>query len=223
MIKVLVVDDHEIMRKGLSLVFELDDDFELVGEACDGEEACQKVEETNPDVILMDLRMPRKNGIQASREIKRRWPQAKIMVLTAVDDEDDIAVAIESGVDGYILKNVSGDELTNAVRVIAGGQSYLHPLVARKALGKSTGCPVCREKAAQQLTVRESRVLRLMAEGFKNKEIAAKLYLSEETVKSHVSHILTKLEQTDRMQAVLYALRHNLVCLDPETDTDSSG
>ena len=223
MIKVLVVDDHEIMRKGLSLVFELDDDFELVGEACDGDEACQKVEETRPDVILMDLRMPRKNGIQASREIKRRWPQAKIMVLTAVDDEDDIIVAIEAGVDGYILKNVSGDELTDAVRLVAGGQSYLHPLVARKAMGRLAGGHVCREKTDQRLTIRESRVLRLMAEGFKNKEIAAKLYLSEETVKSHVSHILNKLEQTDRMQAVLYALRHDLVSLEPEVDGDGGG
>lgn len=224
MIKVLVVDDHEIMRRGLSLVFELSEDFELVGEACDGDEACKKVETTDPDVVLMDLRMPGKDGIQASREIKRRWPRTKIMVLTAIDDEDDIVIAIEAGVDGYMLKNVSGDELTDAVRLIAGGQMYLHPLVARKALSGRPGCPACRANMEQHLTVCESRVLGLMAEGLKNKEIAAKLYLSEETVKSHISHILTKLDQTDRMQAVLYALRHNLVCLDPsaerKADTD---
>ena len=217
MIKVLVVDDHEIMRKGLSLVFELEEDFELVGEACDGEEAVAKARTACPDVILMDIRMPRKNGIQAAREIKRRQPEAKIIVLTAADDEDDIVNAIQSGVDGYILKNVSGDELTEAVRAVAAGQSYLHPAVARKALA-ALGRNEPTGAGPAVLTPRESLVLRLMAEGYKNKDMAAKLFLSEETVKSHVSHILTKLDQTDRMQAVLYALRHNLVALEPEKE-----
>jgi len=214
LIRVLVVDDHEIMRRGLSLVFELEDGFDLVGEAYDGEDAVEKVRETRPDVVLMDIRMPRKNGIQASKEIKRHWPETKIMVLSAVDEEDEIIAAIQGGIDGYMLKNTSSDELTEAVRVVAGGQLYLHPTVARKAMGKLGQGEHPSAPVGALLTARESRVLYLMAKGQRNKEIAATLYLSEETVKSHVSHILTKLEQADRMGAVLYGLRHKLIYLD---------
>ena len=110
MIKVLVVDDHEIMRQGISLVFELEDDFELVGEACDGGEALEKTEETAPDIILMDIRMPKKDGIQTSKEIKEKWPKIKIMALTAVDKVEEILTALDSGIDGYMLKNVSASE-----------------------------------------------------------------------------------------------------------------
>lgn len=216
MIRVLIVDDHEIMRKGLCLVFEYEDDFELVGEACDADDAIAKAEETRPDVVLMDIRMPGKNGIEASKEIREIVPGAKIMVLTAVDDEEDIFSAIESGVDGYMLKSVGGEQLAEAVRLIAAGQSYLHPSIARKVMERLSHKPPVGPPKAQMLTAKESLVLKLMAEGFKNKEIAGKLFLSEETVKSHVSHILAKLNQTDRMQAVLYALRHNLVALEPE-------
>lgn len=218
MIRVSIVDDHEIIRKGLSLVFASSDDVELVGEAAGGEEAFQMVKQTKPDVILMDLRMPGKNGIQASREIKRCGEQAKIIILSALDDEEDIVAAIECGVDGYLLKSVSAEELIDAVRVVANGKSYLHPQVARTAMAAMAESQISCDTAAKQLSVCESRVLRLMAEGFKNKEIAAKLYLSEETVKTHVSNILSKLNQTDRMQAVLFALRNNLVSLDPEVE-----
>ncbi len=217
MIKVLVVDDHEIMRQGISLVFELEDDFELVGEACDGGEALEKTEETAPDIILMDIRMPKKDGIQTSKEIKEKWPKIKIMALTAVDKVEEILTAIDSGIDGYMLKNVSASELLDGVRQVSDGRLYLHPSIARQVLEEQKGADV-RKKARERrlhdvLTPRESAVLSLMGEGYKNKEIAVKLFLSEETVKSHVSHILAKLEQADRMQAVLFALRHNLIKL----------
>jgi DNA-binding NarL/FixJ family response regulator len=212
LIKVLVVDDHEIIRKGLSLVFELEDEFELAGEARDGDEALKQVAAVRPDVVLMDIKMPRKNGLQAAKEIKEAFGETKIIVLTALEREEDILIALQIGVDGYILKNADTQELAHAVREVAAGRSYLHPAVARRVIGK-LGPRQGKEACARALTPREALVLRLMADGQKNKEIAARLFLSEETVKSHVSHILAKLEQTDRIQAVLYALRHNLVSL----------
>jgi DNA-binding NarL/FixJ family response regulator len=215
LIKVLVVDDHEIIRKGLSLVFELEDDFDLVGEARDGDEALEKVRALGPDVVLMDIKMPGKNGLQATKEIKESFEKIKIIALTALEQEDDILIALRAGVDGYVLKNIDSEELAKAVRQVAAGRSYLHPAVARRVIGK-LGARRGKEACARALTPSESLVLRLMAEGQKNKEIAAKLFVSEETVKSHVSHILAKLEQTDRIQAVLYALRHNLVSLEED-------
>ncbi len=204
------------MRRGLSLVFELEDGFDLAGEACDGFEAIQKTKEVSPDVVLMDIRMPRKNGIEAAKEIKLRWPDIKVMVLTAIDNIDDIMVAIDGGVDGYVLKNISSGELIDAVNYVLAGKTYLHPFIARKALER------LHDKRSKRvwidpktvLTPRESAVLCLMGEGCKNKEIAARLFLSEETVKTHVSHILVKLDQSDRMQAVLFAIRKNLINLD---------
>ncbi len=219
MIKVLIVDDHEILRRGLSLVFELEDGFELVGEACNGDEAILKTKEADPDIVLMDIRMPEKNGIEAAREIKQRWPDKKVMMLTAIDNIDDIVTAIDCGVEGYALKSISGGELVDAVHYILSGKTYLHPFIARRAVERlkernANGVP------STLLTPRESMVLCLMGEGRKNKEIAGQLFLSEETVKTHVSHILMKLHQADRMQAVLYAICNNLITLE-KTDYEN--
>lgn len=214
MIKILIVDDHEIMRRGLSLVLESHEEFELVGQACDGEEACEKAFELLPDVILMDIRMPKKNGIMAAREIKQRHPATKIIVLTAADDEEDIFNALNSGVDGYMLKDMGSEGLVEAVRSVHSGVSYLQPQVARQVMERLSKKPTLGRGHSHDLTAAELKVLRLLCEGLKNKEMAEKLFVGEETIKSHVSHILAKLNQSDRMHAVLFAIRNKLVTVD---------
>ncbi len=211
MVKILIVDDHEIMRRGLSMVFESEEEFDVVGEACDGEEACEKARELRPDVILMDIRMPKKNGIMAAKEIKQRQPSTKIIVLTAVDDEDDIFNALNAGINGYVLKDIGSEGLMEAVRSVESGTSYLQPQVARRVVERLSRKPVLGRKDDYELTECEAIVLGLMARGLRNKEMADKLYVTEETIKTHVSHVLDKLGQKDRMHAVLYAIRHNLV------------
>lgn len=210
MIRIMIADDHEIMRRGLSLVLNSEPEFELVDEARDGEEACEKAMSLRPDVILMDVRMPKKNGIEAAAEIKRSRPEIKIIMLTAGDEDSDIFEALNSGVDGYILKDIGGLGLMEAVRSVQSGVSYLQPQVARRVMERLTRKPGAAQKN-HSLTDREIATLQLMAGGLKNKEIAAKLFISEETVKTHISSILSKLEQKDRMHAVLYAIRHNIV------------
>lgn len=215
MTKVLIVDDHEIVRHGLSLIFQAAKDFCLIGEAKDGLEAIEMAEKKQPDVILMDIKMPKKDGIEAAFEIKKRLPQTKIVIFTALDDENEVYRAIEVGVEGYVIKNISSEELLDIVERVASGQLFLHPEVANKLMSPPLAATEPPEaENYSHLTPREELVLKLMAQGYKNKEIAAKLFLSEETVKSHVSNILNKLNQTDRLQAVIYALKHQLVALD---------
>lgn len=202
------------MRKGLAAVFENEDDFDVVGEAGDGSEAIVLAAELNPEVILMDIKMPTMNGIASAAEIKKTHPRMKVIILTAVEDEREVFEAIESGIDGYLLKSASSDELTHAIRVVLEDEKYLHPLVARKVMDNiSHPADPSVKDGRHRLTDREQKVLRLMAQGYKNREIAAKLFLGEETVKSHVSNILSKLEQADRVQAVFYALRNGLIKL----------
>ena len=211
MVKIMIVDDHEIMRRGLSMVFESEEEFDLVGEACDGEEACEKAQELRPDVILMDIRMPKKNGIMAAKEIKQRRPSTKIIILTAVDDEDDIFNALNAGINGYVLKDIGSEGLMEAVRSVESGISYLQPQVARRIAERLSRKPALGRKEDHELTECETIVLGLMARGFRNKDMAEKLFVTEETIKTHVSHVLEKLGQKDRMHAVLFAIRHNLV------------
>lgn len=214
MIKVLIVDDHEIVRHGLSLLFQAANGFELVGEAQDGLEAIEMAEKTQPHIVLMDIKMPVKDGLEASREIKKRLPQTKIIVFTALDDEKEVYKAIEIGVEGYVIKNVSSEELLDIIKRVAKGQLFLHPEIANKLISPPLAYSEPEVTCYSPLTPREELVLRLMAQGYKNKEIAAKLFLSEETVKTHVSNILNKLNQTDRLQAVIYALKNQLVTLE---------
>lgn len=211
MIRILIVDDHEIMRQGLVSLFEREADFEVVGEAGDGEEALVKVAELDPDVVLLDIKMPKIDGLSAAALIHERHPQTKTIILTAVEDDEEVFEAIESGIDGYLLKSASSAELMWAVRVVNEGEKYLHPLVTRKVMDRISNRPEVVGERQPQLTERELKVLKLMAQGYKNREIASKLFLGEETVKSHVSNILNKLEQTDRVQAVFYALRNGLI------------
>ena len=209
MIRVLIVDDHAMVRQGIATFIELQDDVELVGEAANGREAIARVDESNPDVVLMDLVMPEMDGVTATHEIKARHPDVKVLVLTSFVNDAQLAPALQAGASGYLLKDISADELMKAIRAAQRGEAPLAPAVARKLI---EGVAVPREDTRQldQLTERERQVLALLGHGLSNKEIAAKLSISEKTVKFHVSGVLSKLRVSDRTQAALFASKHGL-------------
>ena len=212
-IRVFIADDHAIVRKGIAAVLEIVPDIEMVGEAENGQEAVAAVKELQPDVILMDLVMPEMDGIEAIRLIKDRQPEARILVLTTFAGEDKIFPAIKAGALGYHLKDSSPDELVQAIREIDRGESSLHPVIARKVLqelSKPSGQP----PTPDPLTPRELEVLRLVAQGLGNQEIAGELVISEATVRTHVSNITGKLHVASRTQAALHALREGIASLD---------
>ena len=213
--RVLVVDDHAIVRKGLKAVLDLVPDMEIVGEAENGKQAVKLDRELNPDVILMDLMMPEMDGITCIKEIRAQSPNARILVLTNFAGEDMVFPAIKAGAMGYHLKDSSPDALVNAVRQVSRGESALHPLIARKVLEELHAGPD-RHLSEDPLTARELQVLRLIAQGRENHEIAGELVISEATVRTHVSNILTKLHLASRTQAALYALKEGLADLQRE-------
>jgi DNA-binding NarL/FixJ family response regulator len=215
-IRVAVVDDQELFRRGLVMLVGAEDDIEVVGEASDGEEAAALAEEKAPDVILMDVRMPKLSGTEACVTIKQVAPSAKIIMLTMSDEEVDLYDAIKNGASGYLLKDASIDEVSQAIRLVADGQSLISPSMAAKLLeefktiSRTGGKP---EEIAPKLTDRELEVLNLVARGLNNREIARDLYISENTVKNHVRNILEKLQLHSRMEAVMYAVREKLLDL----------
>jgi DNA-binding NarL/FixJ family response regulator len=214
-IRVLIVDDHALFRRGLVMVLEQEKDIDLVGEAGDGAEAAQIAQDTMPDVVLMDVRMPRRGGIEATSQIKAMAPHTKILMLTISDEEADLYDAIKAGASGYLLKEISIDEVANAIRQVNAGQSMISPSMASKLLTEfATMVKKTDEKpaAAQpRLTEREMEVLRLVAKGRNNRDIAKELFISENTVKNHIRNILEKLHLHSRMQAVVYAVREKLL------------
>jgi two-component system NarL family response regulator len=214
-IRILIVDDHALFRRGLVMVLEQEKDIELVGEAGDGAEAVQIAQDTMPDVVLMDVRMPRRGGIEATSQIKAIAPHTKILMLTISDEEADLYDAIKAGASGYLLKEISIDEVANAIRQVHAGQSMISPSMASKLLTEfATMVKKSDEKpaAAQpRLTEREMEVLRLVAKGRNNRDIAKELFISENTVKNHIRNILEKLHLHSRMQAVVYAVREKLL------------
>jgi len=212
-IRLLIVDDHAIIRAGLQALLQVVPDLEVVGEAINGREAVDLAEKLAPDVILMDLVMPEMDGIQAIRKILSNQPQARILVLTTFSGEDKVFPAIKAGAMGYQLKDSSPQELVEAIREVNRGQASLHPLIARKVLDEVLNPPDLSPTRAP-LTQREVEVLRLIAEGLENREIAERLVLSDATVRTHVSNILGKLHLASRTQAALYALREGLASLD---------
>ncbi len=214
-IRVLVVDDHAIIRKGMRAVLELVPDVELVGEAENGKRAILMDLELHPDVILMDLMMPELDGIACIRKIKLQTPEARILVLTNFAGEEMIFPAIKAGAMGYHLKDSSPEALVEAIRQVFRGESSLHPLIARKVL-EELHAPSEQKLSSEPLTPRELEVLRLIAQGCENKDIAEQLVVSEATVRTHVSNILGKLHLASRTQAALYALREGLATLDKE-------
>jgi two-component system, NarL family, response regulator LiaR len=212
-IRVLVVDDHAIIRKGIRAVLELVQDIDLVGEAENGAQAVELEKELNPDVILMDLMMPGMDGIASIKEIKKQRPSARILVLTNFAGEEMIFPAIKSGAVGYHLKDSSPEALIEAIRQVDQGVASLHPSIAKKVLDELHNAGKQR-LADEPLTQREVEVLRRIAQGHENREIAEHLVISEATVRTHVSNILGKLHLASRTQAALYALREGYASLD---------
>jgi NarL family two-component system response regulator LiaR len=215
-VRVLIVDDHAIVRKGIRALLSEADGFEVVGEADNGQEAVLRAEESSPDVILMDLLMPGMDGIEATRQITSRRPQARILVLTSFAADNKVFPAIKAGASGYLLKDSSPDELVRAIRQVHRGEPSLHPTIARKLL-QEVAHPAELQPAPEALTAREMMVLRLIAQGLSNQEIADRISVSEPTVRTHVSRILGKLHVASRTQAALYAVREGL------TDPDEEG
>ncbi|WP_167736406.1 response regulator transcription factor [Nocardioides sp. 1609] len=212
-IRVLVVDDQQLFRRGLTMLLAVEPGLEVVGEAGDGVEGTQLAETAAPDVVLLDVRMPKRSGIEACRAIKESVPTAKIIMLTVSDEEADLYEAVKSGASGYLLKDSSIEEVAQAIRVVADGQSLISPSMAIKLIDefKQMSRPERETGPALRLTERELDVLRLVAQGHSNKEIAARLFISENTVKNHVRNMLEKLQLHSRMEAVMYAVRENLL------------
>lgn len=219
MIRVLIVDDHAIVRKGIRALLSESGGFEIAGEAADGQEAVAAAAETQPDVILMDLLMPGMDGIEATRQITHQHPGARILVLTSFAADNKLFPAIKAGALGYLLKDSSPEDLLRAIRQVHRGEPALHPTIARKLL-QEIAQPVDLSPAPEALTARELAVLRLIAQGLSNQEIADQLSVSEPTVRTHVSRILGKLHLASRTQAALYAVREGL---EEEDETSQEG
>jgi NarL family two-component system response regulator LiaR len=212
-IRILIADDHAVVREGLRALIDVEPGMALVGEAADGIEAVQKARSLQPDVILLDLVMPRMGGIEAIGEIKRENPGARILVVTSFAEDEKVFPAIKSGALGYLLKDSSPQELLQAIRDVHQGEPSMHPTIARKLvreLQRSSNLPPTEEP----LTEREAEVVGLVARGLSNQEIGERLFISERTVRTHVSNILSKLHLANRTQAALYALREGLARLD---------
>jgi DNA-binding NarL/FixJ family response regulator len=216
-IRTMIVDDHALFRRGLEMVLDSEPDIELVGQASDGTEAVEKAAESLPDVVLMDIRMPRSNGIEACRAMKEAAPSAKIVILTISDEEEDLFEAIRAGASGYLLKDIPLDEVADTVRAVHGGQSLINPSMAGKlltefaTLARRDDEERAQELPAPRLTEREMQVLKLVARGMNNRDIAKELFISENTVKNHVRNILEKLQIHSRMEAVMVAVREKLI------------
>ena len=207
-IRVLIVDDHAVVREGLRTFLELQDGIAVAGEAADGEQAVMQAEALRPDVVLMDLVMPRLDGVGAMRELRRRLPGTRVIVLTSFAEDERLLPAIQAGAAGYLLKNVAPAELARAIRAAHAGEALLDPLIAARlveAIAQPAG-----EPAPERLTAREQEVLALIARGYSNKRIALELGIAEKTVKTHVGHVLAKLGVADRTQAALHAVRMGL-------------
>ncbi|MBI5775903.1 MAG: response regulator transcription factor [Nitrospirae bacterium] len=219
-IKVLIADDHRVVREGLSAILKTKDEIEVVGEAKDGQEAVEKARSLLPDVILMDVSMPRMGGVEATRIIKREFPHIGIVALTMYEEQQYIFDLVRAGATGYLLKDTDSAQIVSAIRAIYRGESLIHPSVASKILAEfsllSQGKGKKRPWADHDLTEREITVLRLVADGKTNKEIANNLDLSEKTVKNHVRNIFHKLQVYDRTQAAILAIRKGIIDLEPK-------
>lgn len=219
MIRVLIVDDHALYRRGLQTVLATEDGIDVVGEAADGNEAVSVAEETLPDVIVMDVGMPKRGGIEACRLIKQRIPSARIIMLTSSDDEENLFEAVRAGANGYLLKDVPPEEVAAGIRGVHHGQSLISPMMASKLLQEfaqmsrndSVVPAPTPELELPRLTERELGILRLVARGRLNREIARELYISENTVRNHIRNILDKLQMHSRMEAAMYAVRQRLI------------
>jgi len=207
-IKIVIADDHPVVRKGLSLLLSSQDEFEVIGEAANGEEAIAKALELSPEIMLMDLVMPKMDGISATKEILRLKPEIKILILTSFSDANHAIPALEAGALGYLLKENDPDEVIQAISKLVNGEKQIHPKVTEELLSALQTQRKPEHNLLNSLTSREKEVLKEITNGKSNKEIASTLFISEKTVKTHVSNILSKLSLQDRTQAALFAIRH---------------
>jgi len=214
-LRVLIADDHALFRRGLEMVLEKEPDIEVVGEAHDGQEAVDRATELMPDVVLMDVRMPKHTGIEATQKIKELLPHVKILVLTNSDEEADLYDSIKAGASGYLLKEISSEEVADSIRSVIQGHSRISPAMASKLLTEFQAMTKRADDRAPlappRLTDRELQVLGLVATGLGNRDIAGQLFISENTVKNHIRNILEKLQLHSRMEAVIYAVREKLL------------
>ncbi len=215
-VRILIADDHAFVREGTRRILEQEPDLEVVAEAGDGEEAVRLASELKPDVAIIDVAMPKLDGIEATRQIKALCPTVAVLVLSAYDDDQFIFGLLEAGAAGYLLKSVRGREIVDAIRAVDAGESVLHPSVARKVLNRfaSVSSRVQRKKPLELLTDREMEVLRMVTKGLSNKDIAQELCLSVRTVQGHLANIFNKLRVSSRTEAVVHALREGWVTLD---------
>ena len=211
-IKILIADDHPVVREGLCAMLSREVDFEVVGEARDGVEAVNKTKELNPDVVLMDLRMPEMDGVEAMRQIRSAMPDVKFIILTTYSDDEYIFSGIEAGARAYLLKDAPREDLFKAIRAVYRGESLIQPVVASKLLDRFSELSR-RTPSGEELSERELEILRLMAKGAANKEISAQLNIAQSTVKTHIANIFQKLAVSDRTEAVTQALKKGIIRL----------
>jgi NarL family two-component system response regulator LiaR len=215
---VLIADDHPLVREALRQALDDEEDMEVVAEAADGEEAVRLASELKPKVAVMDIVMPKLNGIEATRKIKEIAPDIAILILTAYDDDEYVLGLLDAGAAGYLLKSARGRDLVGAIRAIRSGESVLHPKIIAKLLKQATAAPVKEHRAGELLSERESEILRLVTLGMSNKEMAEKLFLSERTVKAHLTNIFNKLNVASRSEAIVRGLQWGLVTLENTAD-----
>jgi DNA-binding NarL/FixJ family response regulator len=220
MIQVLLVDDQQLVRQGIRLLLEIEPDIRVVGQAANGCEALEQAAALHPQVVLMDVRMPRMDGVTATRELHARFPEVGVIILTTFEDDEFVFEGLKAGARGYLLKDISSEEMAEAVRRVAAGQALIQPSLTRKVLAEFSRLAAAAAAPAasnppfplsEPLTERESEVLRALARGLSNREIAAQLWITEGTVKNHVSNLFAKLEVRDRTQAVLKAQALGLI------------
>jgi len=215
---VLIADDHPLVREALHQALDVEEDMKVVAEASDGEEAVKLASELKPDVVVMDIVMPKLNGIEATRRIKEIAPDTAILILTAYDDEEYVLGLLDAGAAGYLLKSARGRDLAGAIRAIRAGESVLHPNIIARLLKRATVTAVKENKAQGLLSERESEVLRLVALGMSNKEVAEELFLSQRTVKAHLTNVFNKLNVASRSEAIVKGLQWGLVTLENTED-----
>ncbi len=212
MIRLLIADDHAVVRKGLMMVLRLEQDLEIIGEAENGQRAVEMAHELQPDLVLLDYQMPEMNGADAAVQLKKCLPNIRVVLLTGIELDDRGLDMLATGVDGYVIKDIEPQELAQAIRTVARGEAYLHPKLARRILNRMNSQQATPQPAVR-LTPREREVLRHMATPATYREIAERLYVGEETIRSHAKRVLSKLQQPNRAQAVLAAVRNGLIDL----------